>query len=65
MKGPNVDPEIPVAEQEMGEYYKLVEDHAYTLPHTQYDRRLLVYEKIKMGPLIDFDEEPWPEDNHD
>ncbi|MCE3010900.1 MAG: class I SAM-dependent methyltransferase [Proteobacteria bacterium] len=65
MKGPNVDPEIPVAAEEMGEYYKLVEDHAYTLPHTQFDRRLLVYEKIKMGPLVDFDEEPWPEDEHD
>ncbi|GIL17344.1 MAG: hypothetical protein BroJett040_10950 [Oligoflexia bacterium] len=63
MKGPNVDPEIPLAEKEVGEYFKLEKDIAYTLPHTEHHRRLLVYRKIKMAPLPDFDEEPWPGEN--
>lgn len=60
MKGPNVDPEIKLAENEFGEYYQLSKDIAYELPKTQHKRRLLVYKKIKAAPLIDFDEEPWP-----
>lgn len=63
MKGPNVDPEIEVAEKEVGEYYKLEQDVAYSLPETTHNRRLLVYRKIKLAPLPDFDEEPWPEDD--
>lgn len=63
MKGPNVDPEMEVADQEVGEFYKLVQDTAYTLPHTSHQRRLVVYEKIKMAPLPDIDDEPWPEDS--
>ncbi len=63
MKGPNVDPEIAVAEKEVGEYYKLEKDIAYSLPETTHDRRLLVYRKVKLAPLPDFDEEPWPEDD--
>ncbi len=60
MKGPGVDPEIPLAEKELGEFYKLEQDVAYVLPHTEQKRRLLVYKKIKMAPLPDFEEEPWP-----
>jgi 16S rRNA (guanine527-N7)-methyltransferase len=60
MKGPNVDPEIPVAQKEMGEHFKLEKDIAYSLPDTTHQRRLLIYRKIKMGPLIDFEDEPWP-----
>lgn len=63
MKGPNVDPEIAVAEKEVGEFYELEKDIAYELPNTDQKRRLLVYRKVKMGPLVDFDEEPWPEDD--
>ncbi|PIS10198.1 MAG: 16S rRNA (guanine(527)-N(7))-methyltransferase RsmG [Bdellovibrio sp. CG10_big_fil_rev_8_21_14_0_10_47_8] len=62
MKGPKVDPELAVAEKEVGEFYTLEKDIAYTLPETSHQRRLLVYRKIKMAPLPDFDEEPWPED---
>ncbi len=62
MKGPNVDPEIKTAQEEVGEFYKLVEDHAYSLPHTTHERRLLVYEKIKMAPLPSIDDEPWPQE---
>lgn len=63
MKGPNVDPEIEVAKKEVGEFYKLEQDIAYTLPHTTHNRRLLVYKKIKMAPLPDFEDEPWPDDD--
>ncbi len=63
MKGPQVGPEIEIAKEEVGEYYDLEQDIAYTLPHTPHERRLLVYRKIKMAPLPDFDEEPWPEDD--
>jgi 16S rRNA (guanine527-N7)-methyltransferase len=63
MKGPNVDPEIEVAAQELGEFYELEKDIAYDLPETTHKRRLLVYRKVKLAPLPDFDEEPWPEDD--
>jgi 16S rRNA (guanine527-N7)-methyltransferase len=62
MKGPNVGPEIQEAEQKLGEYFKLVANAEYTLPHTEHHRRLVVFQKIKMAPLPDFDDEPWPED---
>jgi 16S rRNA (guanine527-N7)-methyltransferase len=58
MKGPKVDPEIAPAKATWGEYFKLTEDLAYTLPHTNNDRRLLVYTKIKskaLGPVRDED----------
>ena len=47
MKGPGVDPEIPMALEAWSEFYKLVEDHHYVLPKTDQERRLLVFEKIK------------------
>lgn len=49
MKGPNVGPELEMA-REWKEYYKLAEDHAYSIPNTPYERRLLVFEKIKEVP---------------
>lgn len=49
MKGPNVDPEIKAAKAD--EYFQLVEDHAYQLPATPHDRRLVVYRKIKSPPV--------------
>jgi 16S rRNA (guanine527-N7)-methyltransferase len=63
MKGPGVDPEIEIAKKEMGEFYELEQNTAYSLPETTQERRLLVYRKIKLAPLPDFDEEPWPEDD--
>ena len=64
MKGPNVDPEIPLAKKSLGEFYELEKDIAYELPHSPHKRRLLIYKKIKPAPIIDFEEEPWPgEDN--
>ncbi len=63
MKGPNVDPEIHLAEKEVGAYYKLEKDIPYQLPNTPHERRLLIYRKIKAAPIIDFENEPWPEDS--
>ncbi|MBO9668270.1 MAG: 16S rRNA (guanine(527)-N(7))-methyltransferase RsmG [Bdellovibrio sp.] len=56
MKGPGVDPEIAMAAKTWGEYYKLVEDTAYSLPNTPHERRMVVYEKIKNAPLPEEDE---------
>jgi 16S rRNA (guanine527-N7)-methyltransferase len=53
MKGPGVDPEIPMALEAWHEYYKLIEDHPYTLPETEQARRLLVFEKIKTPVVSD------------
>ena len=47
MKGPNVDDEIYSAKENWDEYFRLVEDHKYTLPKTPHERRLVVYEKLK------------------
>lgn len=56
MKGPGVDPEIKMAKENWSEHFKLVEDTAYSLPHTPHERRMVVYEKIKHMPLPDEDE---------
>lgn len=56
MKGPGVDPEIKAAKENWSEYYKLVQDTAYSLPHTPHERRLVVFEKIKHMPLPEDDE---------
>ncbi len=60
MKGPNVDPEIPLAKKDLSEFYHLEKDIAYELPHSPHKRRLLIYQKIKPAPIIDFEDEPWP-----
>jgi len=53
MKGPGVDPEIPMALEVWKDYYRLVEDHHYILPKTEQERRLLVFEKIKTAEVSD------------
>lgn len=54
MKGPGVEPELAMIKA-YSDYYKLVEDHHYELPHTPHQRRLLVIEKIKHFPTIEID----------
>jgi 16S rRNA (guanine527-N7)-methyltransferase len=56
MKGPNCDPEIPVALETWGEYFELEDDIKYELPKSPHERRLLVFKKIKAAPLPDFEE---------
>ncbi len=53
MKGPNVDPEIPMALDAWGEFYKLKLDQAYVLPNSPHERRLIVFEKIKTRLVSD------------
>lgn len=57
MKGPNVDPEIPMAVEHWQEFYKLVEDTAYDLPFTTHKRRLVVFEKIRHPELANEEEQ--------
>lgn len=45
MKGPDCDAEMREAKAHYGDEFQLVEDHAYTLPESTNDRRLLVYER--------------------
>ncbi len=56
MKGPGCDPEIAPALKKWGEYYRLEKDIAYEIEKTPNKRRLLVFQKIKMHPLPDFEE---------
>jgi 16S rRNA (guanine527-N7)-methyltransferase len=56
MKGPAVDPEIAPALQKHREFYKLVSDIPYSLPHTPHQRRLVIFEKIKHAEIPEDDE---------
>ena len=47
MKGPACDPEIAEAERTWGAHFRLTSDHAYTIPGTTHDRRLVVYERLE------------------
>lgn len=47
MKGPNVDHEIKEVKEKFKGEFKLVEDHAYSLPNTPHQRRLLVYQRAR------------------
>jgi 16S rRNA (guanine527-N7)-methyltransferase len=50
MKGPNVDHEILEVKETFGKAYRLIEDHAYSLPKTPHQRRLLVYQRAEETP---------------
>lgn len=46
MKGPDCDDEIAEARQTHADEFRLAADHAYTIPGTPHDRRLVVYERL-------------------
>ena len=50
MKGPDCGDEIAEAGRSHAESFRLVTDHAYQIPGTPHDRRLLVYERLE-GPI--------------
>jgi 16S rRNA (guanine527-N7)-methyltransferase len=56
MKGPGCDPEVEEAVTSRGELFRFAADHAYTIPGTTHDRRLLVFERLKSelapGPAV-------------
>ena len=55
MKGPNVDSELKMAES-FKEFYTLEKDIPYNLKHTENQRRLVIYRKIKNSPIPNEDE---------
>jgi 16S rRNA (guanine(527)-N(7))-methyltransferase RsmG len=50
MKGPECDAEIAQAGESHAGAFRLVADHAYSIPGTTHDRRLVVYERLE-GPV--------------
>jgi 16S rRNA (guanine527-N7)-methyltransferase len=44
MKGPGCDPEIKEARRSHEASFRLVDDHAYVIPGTTHERRLLIYQ---------------------
>jgi tRNA(Leu) C34 or U34 (ribose-2'-O)-methylase TrmL len=46
MKGPECDAEIAAALQSHASSFRLIADHAYQIPGTPHDRRLVVYERL-------------------
>jgi 16S rRNA (guanine527-N7)-methyltransferase len=47
MKGPDCDAEIREARTSHASRFRLVADHAYQIPGTSHDRRLVVYERLE------------------
>jgi 16S rRNA (guanine527-N7)-methyltransferase len=47
MKGPECDDEVAAARQDHAKLFRLVADHAYEIPGTPHQRRLLIYESQK------------------
>jgi 16S rRNA (guanine(527)-N(7))-methyltransferase RsmG len=47
MKGPGCDDEVAAAERSHSDLFRLAEDHAYEIPGTPHQRRLLVYERLE------------------
>lgn len=46
MKGPDCDAEIARAQSDLADSFRLVADHAYEIPGTTHERRLVVYERL-------------------
>jgi 16S rRNA (guanine(527)-N(7))-methyltransferase RsmG len=46
MKGPDCDDEIAQARQSHAGLFRLAADHAYQIPGTPHDRRLVIYERL-------------------
>ena len=46
MKGPGVDAELKEARREFRADYRVTLDRAYSLPHTPFERRLVVFERL-------------------
>lgn len=47
MKGPRGSEEVEAALRRWGHEYRLLQDLPYTIPHTPYERRLIVFERIR------------------
>jgi 16S rRNA (guanine(527)-N(7))-methyltransferase RsmG len=49
MKGPGCDQEVDEALKSRGNLFRLAADHAYAIPGTTHDRRLVVFERLESG----------------
>ncbi len=47
MKGPDCEEEIAEARRTHAELFRMAADHAYAIPGTTHDRRLVVYERTE------------------
>ena len=47
MKGPDCDGEVSEARETHGESFRLIDDHAYSIPETSHHRRLIVCERLE------------------
>lgn len=52
MKGPDCDAEIAQAKESHADSFRLVADHAYAIPGTTHDRRLVVYERLESAAPV-------------
>src|SRR5262249_8439069 len=50
MKGPDCDEEVDEAVKSRGNFFRLSADHAYKIPGTTHDRRLVVFERLESAP---------------
>src|SRR5262249_18040855 len=50
MKGPDCDEEVDEAAKSRGNFFRLSADHAYEIPGTMHDRRLVVFERLENAP---------------
>lgn len=46
MKGPSCDQELEMAQRELRQDFRLVQDIPYVIPHSPHRRRLLVFERV-------------------
>ncbi len=58
MKGPDCQDEIAEARQSHGDLFKLLVSHAYSIPGTTHERRLVVYERLNVPAPDRSEEEP-------
>ncbi len=58
MKGPDCDQEIASAAQSHAKLFRILADHAYPIPGTSHNRRLLIYERLDAPAPTVFDQAP-------
>lgn len=61
MKGPNADEEMKEMKRRFPNEFKLLLDEAFTLPNTPHQRRLVVYERLRINEVSDLRNQSHPE----
>jgi 16S rRNA (guanine527-N7)-methyltransferase len=59
MKGPDCDAEIAEAGRSHAELFRRAADHAYQIPGTPHDRRLVIYERLEGRPTASVASTPY------